>query len=438
MSRRIVQWLDNRLNLSPIRVALLDEPIPGGASWIYIFGSITLFFFLLQMVTGMFLSIYYSPSTEHAYVSIQYIMDEVEFGSFIRGLHHWGASGMMVAIGLHMLQVFLYGAYKKPRELLWVVGVVLLILTLAFGFSGYLLPWDQRAYWATQVGINMVGTLPVIGDVLIRVIRGGQNLGAMTLTRFFALHTLFLPWLLMTLVVLHLFILRRVGPAGPWDEARAARTREPFWPKQVAMDAVAIGVVFALIASLALLVPAPLSDPANPSDTSFTPVPEWYFLFYYQLLKYLEGPLEIVGTVVLPILFFLGLFALPWLDRRQGRRPVSRPIVMGAGAGFLLVVVTFLGLSFYEVASLPTSDPSVLRGTALYQELDCAGCHRIHGEGEAFAPDLSYVGDTRNRNWLFQHFRDPQAVVPDSDMPEYGLNDQELNDLTNYMLTLKR
>lgn len=438
MGPRIYQWLDERLKLGPIRIALLDEPIPGGASWIYVFGSITLFFFVLQMVTGMFLALYYSPSTEHAYVSVQYITDEVAFGSFIRGLHHWGASGMMVAIGLHMLQVFLYGAYKRPRELLWIVGVVLLILTLAFGFSGYLLPWDQRAYWATQVGINMVGTLPVIGDVLVRIIRGGQSLGAMTLTRFFALHTLFLPWLVMGLVVVHLFILRRVGPAGPWDEEQAARVREPFWPTQVAMDAVAIGVSFVFIATLALFVPAPLSDPANPSDNTFTPVPEWYFLFYYQLLKYLDGPLEIVGTVVLPILFFLALFTLPWLDRRRGRRPVSRPIVMGAGAGFVLIVLTFLSLSLYEVASLPKSDPSVLRGKALYQELDCAGCHRIHGEGEAFAPDLSYIGDVRDRDWLILHFKDPQAVVPGSTMPEYGLNEQELNDLTNYMLTLKR
>jgi ubiquinol-cytochrome c reductase cytochrome b subunit len=438
MKGRLYRWLDERLNLGPVRIALLDEPIPGGASWIYIFGSITLFFFVLQMVTGMFLALYYSPSTEHAHVSIQYIMDEVAFGSFIRGLHHWGASGMMISIGLHMLQVFLYGAYKRPRELLWIVGVVLFILTLAFGFSGYLLPWDQRAYWATQVGINMVGTLPLIGDVLVRIIRGGQSLGAMTLSRFYALHTLFLPWMLMGLVVVHLFILRRVGPAGPWDEEQAARVREPFWPKQVAMDAVAIGVSFVLIATLALSVPAPLSDPADPSDTSFTPVPEWYFLFYYQLLKYLDGPLEIVGTIILPILFFLGLFALPWLDRRRDRRPASRPMVVGAGAGFLIMVFTFLGLSLYEVASLPKSNPLVLRGKALYQELDCAGCHRIHGKGEAFAPDLSYVGDTRNRDWLIRHFRDPQTVVPDSEMPEYGLNEEELSDLTNYMLTLKK
>ena len=345
---------------------------------------------------------------------------------------------MMISIGLHMLQVFLYGAYKRPRELMWVVGVVLFILTLAFGFSGYLLPWDQRAYWATQVGINMVGTLPLIGDVLVRIIRGGQSLGAMTLSRFYALHTLFLPWMLMGLVVVHLFILRRVGPAGPWDEEQAARVREPFWPKQVAMDAVAIGVSFVLIATLALSVPAPLSDPADPSDTSFTPVPEWYFLFYYQLLKYLDGPWGIVGTIVLPILFFLGLFALPWLDRRRDRHPASRPMVVGAGAGFLIMVFAFLSLSLYEVASLPKIDPSVLRGKALYQELDCAGCHRIHGKGEAFAPDLSYVGDTRNRDWLIRHFRDPQTVVPDSEMPEYGLNEEELSDLTNYMLTLKK
>jgi ubiquinol-cytochrome c reductase cytochrome b subunit len=416
----LYQWLDKRLNLGPVRIALLNEPIPGGASWIYVFGSITLFFFVLQMITGMFLAIYYSPSTEHAHESIRYIMEDVPFGSFIRGLHHWGASGMMVVIGLHMLQVFLYGAYKFPREVMWVVGVVLFIITLAFGFSGYLLPWDQRAYWATQVGINMVGTLPLIGDLLVRIIRGGQNLGAMTLSRFYALHTLFLPWLVMVLVALHLFILRRTGPAGPWDKAQAARLKEPFWPKQVAMDAVAIGIAFLIIGTLAMGLPAPLSDPANPSDSSFTPVPEWYFLFYYELLKYLEGPWEVVGTVVLPILFFVLLFFLPWLDRRKERRPASRAVVMGGGAGFIVLVFFFLGLSLHGVASLPKMDPSVLRGTALYKEIDCAGCHRIHGEGQAEGPNLSYVGDRRDRE------------------PDFDFNEEDANDLTDYMLSLKR
>lgn len=345
---------------------------------------------------------------------------------------------MMVAIGLHMLQTFLYGAYKRPREMMWLVGVLLFLLTLAFGFSGYLLPWDQRAYWATQVGINIVGTIPVVGDLLVRIIRGGQNLGAMTLTRFYALHTLFLPWLLMGLIAVHLFILRRVGAAGPWDEARASAYAEPFWPKQVAMDAVAIGVAFLVVVVLAITVPAPLSDPANPSDTSFTPVPEWYFLFYYQFLKYVKGPWEIVGTVVLPLLFYLTLFLLPWLDRRPERRPFSRRVVVGAGAVFLVMVLTLLTISLREVASLPVTSPSVLRGKALYQDLDCAACHRVHGTGEAGSPDLSYVGDTRDRSWLIQHFKDPKSVVPGSEMPAYRLSEQEMNDLTDFMLTLKQ
>lgn len=438
LGARLYRWLDERLKLAPVRIALLDEPIPGGASWIYVFGSITLFFFLLQMLTGMFLAMYYSSSTEHAHESIRYIMQEVPFGQYIRGLHHWGAGAMMVAIGLHMLQTFLYGAYKRPREMMWLVGVILFLLTLAFGFSGYLLPWDQRAYWATQVGINIIGTIPVVGDLLVRIIRGGQNLGAMTLSRFYALHTLFLPWLLMGLIALHLFILRRVGPAGPWDEVRASAYVEPFWPKQVAMDAVAIGVAFVLVAVLAITVPAPLSDPANPSDTSFTPVPEWYFLFYYQLLKYVKGPWEIVGTVALPVLFYLTLFLLPWLDRHPERRPFSRRVVIGAGAAFLVMVFTLLTISLREVASLPVTSPSVLRGKALYQELDCAACHRVHGTGEAGGPDLSYVGDTRDRGWLIQHFKDPKSVVPGSGMPAYRLSEQEVNDLTDYMLSLKR
>ncbi|MBI3606212.1 MAG: cytochrome b N-terminal domain-containing protein, partial [Nitrospirae bacterium] len=158
MTGRIKAWVSQRLNLPPVIHSLLDEAIPGGASWIYIFGSVTLFLFILQAITGSMLAVYYAPTPDHAYESVRYIQDEVPFGSFIRGLHHWSASAMMVMIGLHMLQVFLYGAFKAPRELMWMVGVFLLILTLIFGFTGYLLPWDQKAYWATQVGINLAGT----------------------------------------------------------------------------------------------------------------------------------------------------------------------------------------------------------------------------------------------------------------------------------------
>src|SRR2546430_5352573 len=175
---RLYDWLDSRLKLKSVERTLLDEPIPGGASWIYVFGSATLFLFVLQAVTGMFLAVYYAPTPDHAYDSVQYIENQVTFGWFVRGLHHWGASAMVVAIGLHMLQVFLYGAFKPPRELMWMVGVVLFLIVMMFAFTGYLLPWDQTAYWATQIGINMAGTGPPLGDLLLQVLRRRGTLGA--------------------------------------------------------------------------------------------------------------------------------------------------------------------------------------------------------------------------------------------------------------------
>ncbi|WP_455376879.1 cytochrome b, partial [Petrachloros mirabilis] len=193
MASRIYKWLDQRLNLKPVKRTLLDEPIPGGASWIYVFGSATLFLFLLQALTGMFLALYYAPTPDHAYDSIRFIEEQVSFGAFVRGLHHWGASAIVVMIGLHMLQAFLYGAYKPPREVMWMVGVILFVVVMAFAFTGYLLPWDQTAYWATQISLNMVGTVPLVGEFLMRVMRGGEVLGALTLSRFFAVHVLFLP-----------------------------------------------------------------------------------------------------------------------------------------------------------------------------------------------------------------------------------------------------
>ncbi len=451
MSSRLYAWLDSRLRLTPLEHTVLNEPIPGGASWIYVFGSATLFLFLLQAVTGMFLALYYAPTPDHAYDSLQFIETEVWFGAFVRGLHHWGASGMVVAIGLHMLQVFLYGAYKPPRELLWMVGVVLFIIVLGFAFTGYLLPWDQNAYWATQVGINMVGTMPIIGDWLAPVIRGGETLGALTLSRFFALHVLFFPASLAGLVMLHLFILRRVGPAGPWhaDERRpgseaaavAERRRpqsETFWPRQVYMDAIVMVGIFAAVSLLALTVPFPLADKANPSDTTFVPVPEWYFLFYYQLLKYMHGPLEPVATWILPAVFFLGLLFWPFLDRNPVRHPVARPLALTTGGLFLVIVFGLLAISIRDLYAIPRVDPAVARGKAVYAQFGCAGCHRIHGEGGAVAPDLSFVGDIRpDRAWHLEHFRDPQSVSPGSFMPKFPLTDQQLEDLTTYMLSLK-
>jgi len=440
MATRIYEWLDSRLKLKSLENTLLDEPIPGGASWIYVFGSATLFLFILQAITGMFLAVYYAPTPDHAYDSVQFIENQVTFGWFVRGLHHWGASGMVIAVGLHILQVFLYGAFKPPRETMWMVGVVLFLLVMGFAFTGYLLPWDQTAYWATQVGINMVGTVPVVGDFLMKVMRGGETLGALTLSRFFAVHVLFLPALIIMGIMLHLFILRRVGPAGPWDERKAAAGSETFFPRQVYMDAVVMLGVFVVLALLAVLVPFPLADKANPSDTSFVPVPEWYFLFYYELLKHVHGPLEPFATWVLPVIVVSVILLWPFLDwQKTVRAPASRPVGMAVFAVFLITVFSLLGVSLKNLYGVKRIDPGIAHGQTLFTSLGCTGCHRIHGTGGAIGPDLSYEGDVRpDREWHMKHFRDPQSVSPGSIMPKFPLTDAELQDLTSYVLSLKR
>lgn len=438
MRARLYQWFDSRLKLKPLEQTLLNEPIPGGASWNYVFGSATLFLFGLQVLTGMLLMVYYVPSTDHAYDTVRFIQDEVWGGWFVRGLHHWGASAVIMVIGLHMLQVFFDGSYKRPRELMWIIGVVLLMLMLGFGFTGYLLPWDQNAYWATQVGINMVGSIPLIGDFLVKVLRGGETLGALTLSRFFAIHVAFLPAAIILGIMLHLFILRRVGPAGPHDEARAKKGSETFYPRQVYMDAVVMLGVFVVVATLTIFIEFPLADRADPSDHSFIPVPEWYFLFHYQLLKYAPGALGPLATWLLPALFFTGLFLLPFWDRNPERHPSARPITLGVGMGFLIMVFVLLGFSLKQLYAVPKKDPSIDRGIGLVVQLGCKTCHRIHGEGGNLAPDLSFVADRQpDRAWHIQHFKDPKSVSPGSFMPTFPLDDKQLNDLTNYMLTLK-
>ena len=204
------------------------------------------------------------------------------------------------------------------------------------------------------------------------------------------------------------------------------------------MDAVVMAGVFTVVALMAFFIPLPLTDKANPSDTTFVPVPEWYFLFYYELLKYVHGPLEPLATWVLPLCVILILFFWPFIDRNPVRHPIRRPLALASGLIFLIVVFALLGISIRNLYAVPRADPAVARGKAVYDAFGCSGCHRIHGHGAAVAPDLSLVGETRpDREWHLRHFRDPQSVSPGSFMPKFPLTDQQLNDLTSYMLALK-
>lgn len=208
--QKTYEWLDERVGLNELYKKLLDRPEPRG-NWWNTLGSASLFLFLLQGLTGIFLTIYYTPSPDHAYDSIQYIMKDVAFGWFIRGLHHWGASLMILVVFIHMLRTFVTASYKYPRELNWMIGVGLLLLTLGMGFTGYLLPWHQMAYWATTVGTQIAGSAPLIGPFILRALRGGTTLSALTLQRFFAAHIWILPGLLLALIGIHLYLVIKHG-----------------------------------------------------------------------------------------------------------------------------------------------------------------------------------------------------------------------------------
>ncbi len=214
--KRIYYWVDERVEMHDyIKKDILDKPIPKGLNLSFCFGGITFFLFLMLAATGYFMTIYYVPSPEQAYDAVDYITYDVSLGQIVRGVHFWSANLMMVTICLHMIRVYIYGAYKKPREINWMTGVLLFSLTMAFGFTGYLLPWDQKAYWATKVGTSIVGTVPFLGEYVLRITRGGELLGALTLVRFYSLHVIFLPIATGGLLLGHFFMIRKQGIATP-------------------------------------------------------------------------------------------------------------------------------------------------------------------------------------------------------------------------------
>ncbi len=315
MIRRAIDFLDERTGIKKLTAHLLDEPIRGGARWAYVFGSALLGSFLVQAVTGVALMTSYAPSDKTAWASVHFIQFQQAGGWLVRGLHHFGAQAMVLLLGAHLLQVSLFGAYRKPREVTWWLGLGLMALTLGFALTGYLLPWDQKGYWATRVATNIAGTVPVIGDATQRLLQGGPEYGSLTLTRFYTLHVVVLPALLVGLVAAHVALFRRHGVTPP---AKADLSRaDPFFPSQLFKDVIAALFVVSVVLVLTLRAHgAPLDAPADPSS-DYPARPEWYFLALFQLLKYFHGPLEIVGTIVVPALVGTYFFALPLLDRSR-------------------------------------------------------------------------------------------------------------------------
>ena len=359
------EFLKERLPLTEFS-AHLRKPLPKHINLLFSLGSLAMFLLLLQAATGAFLALYYSPSPEHAHNAVTYISEEVPFGAFVRGLHHWGASAMVIIVFLHLLRVVLYGSYKAPRELTWIFGVLLLLVVLGFGFTGYLLPWDEKAYWATVVGVEIASTAPVLGDFVAKVLRGGTEIGAVTLSRFYALHTIWLPWLAFGLVGVHLFFVRYYGSSGiPQNTPEEMSSQlieegKPFYPHQVFEDVVGMLILFVVLACVALFVPVPLEDVADPTNADYDPRPEWYFLFLFQLLKYFQGPLEIIGTFVIPTVGMVLLLLLPFLDRSERAVLWKRPIALTVTSVSVVAIVglTILGASSPKLETQEAPQPT--------------------------------------------------------------------------------
>jgi ubiquinol-cytochrome c reductase cytochrome b subunit len=402
-------WLDDRAGVSAIRRVLLDEPLPAGTAWWFTTGSVLLFGLTVQIVTGIGLALFYAPTPDHAWDSVSYITTGVRGGALLRGLHYWGASLMVVAIGVHLARVLFFGSYRKPRELNWIVGIVLLHLVLAFGLTGYLLPWDQRAYWATVVTINISKLTPVIGEWLAAVLRGGSDVGALTLTRWYALHVLVLPATIVSLVAVHLYLMRRQGISGP-VRPQPGRS-ELFFPWQAARDLTVVALVAVALVLLAWRGAPPLEPPADPASSDYVPRPEWYFLGLFQLLKLFPGRLEVVGVILLPALVVTWLTLLPWLDRARSREPRHRRGVLltfGGMAAALAVLTTFGAMDRPPVAHAGWSIRE-LAGVALMQtEERCTSCH---GPDHVAGP-IQPRRISRPQEWVNAHVLDPLVIAP--------------------------
>src|SRR5437867_10367138 len=299
---RLIRWNEDRTGLNSLLRHALDEPIPGGAKLAYVFGSALLFLFLSQIVTGVFLAMYYVPSADHAHTTVSYISKEVSGGSFLRSIHSYGSSAIVIVLLLHIIQTFMYGSYKGRRELLWVVGCILFALMLGMAFTGYLLPWDQKAYFATTVGTNILSEIPVVGNWLKQLLRGGTEMGTLTLSRFFVLHVFLIPALIFLFVAQHIYLFRKAGAAGPLsaDPINPNLPTEAFYPKQLVMDMGIAMLIVIFLGFLAWKIPVMLGPKADPSETVFLPRPEWYYVPVFQYLKYWKGWTSIVGILVMP------------------------------------------------------------------------------------------------------------------------------------------
>ena len=463
--RRAAVWLDDRLHLTALYASTAGHEVPASAgSWFYVFGSATLLCFVIQIITGACLAFVYIPSTNEAYTSLEYLNQAQFWGWYLRAVHNWGSNFMVAIMTLHMIQVFLFGAYKYPRELTWVSGVSLLIATLAMAFTGQVMRFDQDAYWGLTIGASITGRVPLIGPQLVHLLLAGPIIAGETLSRFFTLHVFIIPGLIIAIVSMHLRLVLTKGineypkpgrlvKKSTYDGEYAEILRKegvPFVPHAIGKDLIFAAIVIVGILGCALIFgPKGPGGAPNPTIVDTNPRPDFYFLSIFASLALLPDWMEVIVLFALPALLVLFLLALPFISGTGEKSARRRPVAVLSVIFIMLVigVLTYMGetspwsphMSAWSGNAIPVEfvkgrTPLELHGATIFQNKQCRNCHSLGGIGGARGPTLDAVATRLTRDQMVR-----QVIQGGGNMPAYGnrLTPAEVDALVAFMQTLR-
>lgn len=461
----ITNWFDQRLHLSALFTSTLGHAVPASAaSWFYVFGSGSLVCFVLQIVTGTCLAFVYVPSASEAWTSLDYLNYQQPWGWFLRALHGWGSNFMVAIMSLHMLQVFVFGAYKYPRELTWITGCLLLLCTLGMAFTGQVLRFDQDAYWGLGITASIAGRTPFIGAAVVHLLLAGPIIAAETLSRFFSLHVFIIPGLIIALISLHLRLVLTIGineypePGRPVKketyraeyEALLRQHGVPFLPKAIGKDLVFSGLlIVAIVCCAAVFGPFGPKGAPDPTVIDAVPRPDFYFLSLFSLFALLPPYLETALILTAPVIGIALLFALPFVAGTGEKSPRQRPVAVLSVImlGLVIGVLTYLGTFApwspdmdawssepTPVAYVQGRTPLELQGALVLQNKQCRNCHSLGGAGGLRGPALDRVATRLSRDQLIR-----QVIQGGGNMPAYGknLSPPEVTALVAFLETLR-